>query len=130
VIADDVNWIKELMTETETRDYYQLALTNFIESVIRIAYLLSRSKGLKAEPLSVIFDTYVKITMINCCVIEGFALAEEAEDIEVQEIMDYYEDKLFELYEKLKIIAWSPLDYSNYFTFDKISYSGNSNHII
>ena len=124
-IADDNDWINSLMTEKGTMNCYQLDMSNFIESIIRISYVIFKEKGLNPEPLSVIFDSYLRTTMkYNCSIIEGFVLVDELEAIEVQEVMDYYEDKLFELYNKLKITAWSPLEYSHYLSFDKISFNG------
>lgn len=108
------------MAEPETREYYQLSLPNFIESIIRVAHGEFCRRGAKEQPLSLVLESYVR--RVDCSVVEGFALGEEVE--EVQEVLEHYEEKLWELYERLKATAWSPLDYSCYFSFDKISFGG------
>lgn len=88
---------------------------------------VAKRKELKAEPLSVTFDNFVKSTMRHGCArLEGFVLTEETQDPKAQEVLLHYEQKLLELYDKLKIAEWSHLETSHYFSFGRISLNGKN----
>jgi len=125
IIAEDADWVKNLITDKVTRDHYQLMLPNFIEAIIRIAVAVYQKKGLQREPLSVVIDNYIRTTMRNDCItMEGQVLLDQTKCNEVQEILNYYREKLNELYDKIKIPDWKPMDNEHYESFGKISLLG------
>ena len=117
--------MRSTLTEDKGRGHYSLLLPNFIEAMLRIAIVTFQRKGFKAEPLSVTLENFLKtVVKHDCASLEGFIFADQLHCSDLQNIFDYYQPKLLELYDKLKISEWGAFESTHYSCFGKISFNG------
>ena len=100
-------------------------LPNFIEALLRISVIVAQKRDHRVQPLSVTFDNFViSVVKRDCATLEGFALKDQIQVPEVQEVLDHYKPKLMELYDKMKIAEWSSFDITHYSSFGRLTFKG------
>ena len=122
LIAEDEAKVKFLLTK-ETGSNYFLVFPSFVECVFRMA-VKSRPQDTSQilRPLSFTLSSYMKaFSKLEFGNMEGYILAEQLDDNEVNLIMEHYIHVLRELYDKVKLNEWKSPYYN---AFGTITFNG------
>ena len=119
LIGEDKNWMKSELIDGNRNHY--LTFPGFVEALMRISKFLNTNEKYLSHGFEKLINNIPRQNLVN---MEGAILLSELDNKKVEEILNYYNSELYELYNKSMISDWSNLLSSQYSSYGKISLNG------